>query len=84
MSGAEVYSGTKIQLASETSGAKIYYTVDGNSPKDNEDRLTYNPDEPIVIIDDNTVIKAMAQGEDLPESEVKEFKYTLKKTNLKS
>ena len=82
MSGAEVYSGTKIQLASETSGAKIYYTVDGNSPKDNEDRLTYNPDEPIVIIDDNTVIKAMAQGEDLPESEVKEFKYTLKKTNL--
>jgi hypothetical protein len=82
VSGTEVYSGTKIILTSETDGATIYYTLDGSCPCDNEARLTYNPDEPIVITEDNVVIKAMAQGVDLPESDVKEFAYTLKKSSL--
>ena len=82
VSGTEVYSGTKIILTSETDGATIYYTLDGSCPCDSKARLTYNPDEPIVITEDNVVIKAIAQGVDLPESDVKEFAYTLKKSSL--
>ena len=80
ISGAEVYSGDQIKLESETNGAKIYYTLDGTNPSKNS--KIFNADEPIVITQDNVTIKAMAQGADLPESEVKEFTYTLKKTAL--
>ena len=44
--------------------------------------MTYNPDEPIIIADENVTIKAMAVGHDLAESEVSEFTYSLKKTAL--
>lgn len=82
VSGTEVYRGTKIQLTSETENAVIYYTLDGTCPCDanNESVLTYNPDEPIIIADDNVTIKAMATGYDLGESDVAEFTYSLKKT----
>ena len=84
VSGTEVYRGTKIQLTSETENAVIYYTLDGSCPCDenNPNVLTYNPDEPIVIADDYVIIKAMATGHDLGESEVSEFTYSLKKTTV--
>jgi hypothetical protein len=80
LSGAEVYSGDQITLTSETTGAKIYYTLDGSDPSTTS--KIFNADEPIVITQDNVTIKAMAQGADLPKSDVKEFTYTLKKTAL--
>ncbi len=82
ISGTEVYRGTEIRLTSETADAVIYYTLDGSCPCNTETALVYNPDEPIVIESDNVTIKAMAQGKDLAESEVAEFTYRLKKTNL--
>lgn len=84
VSGTEVYRGTKIQLSSETENAVIYYTLDGSCPcETSSDKVfVYNPDEPIVVNDDNVTIKAMATGTDLAESEVVEFNYALKKTVL--
>ena len=85
VSGTQVYRGTKIQLTSDTENATIYYTLDGSCPCDyetNPNVFVYNPDEPIVIADDNVTIKAMAIGKALSESEVKEFSYSLKKTAL--
>ena len=83
VSGTQVYRGAKIQLSCETENAVIYYTLDGTCPCDGGTSvLTYNPDEPIVIADDNVTIKAMAKGMDLEDSEVMEFTYSLKKTNL--
>jgi hypothetical protein len=63
-------------------GADIYYTLDGSCPCNTETALKYNPDEPIVIADDQVTIKAMAKGHDLAESEVSEFTYSLKKTAM--
>lgn len=84
VSGTEVYRGTIIRLTSETENATIYYTLDGTCPCDltSGSVLTYNPDEPIIIADENVTIKAMAVGHDLAESEVSEFTYSLKKTAL--
>ena len=84
VSGTEVYRGTKILLTSETENAVIYYTLDGSCPCDenNPNLLTYNPDEPIIIADDNVTIKAMATGTDLAASETVEFTYSLKKTTV--
>lgn len=83
VSGTQVYRGTKIQLTSETENATIYYTLDGSCPCDyetNPNVFVYNPDEAIVIADDDVTIKAMAIGKALSESDVKEFSYSLKKT----
>lgn len=84
VSGTEVYRGAKIQLTSETENAVIYYTLDGTCPCDlsSPSVMRYDPNEPIVIADDNVTIKAMATGTDLAESEVMEFHYVLKKTAL--
>lgn len=84
VSGTEVYRGTQIRLTSETENATIYYTLDGSCPCDltSESVIKYNPDEPIIIADDNVTIKAMAQGHDLAESDVAEFTYFLKKSTL--
>ncbi len=84
VSGTEVYRGTKIQLSSDTKDATIYYTLDGSNPGDenNENVLVYNSDQPIIIASDNVTIKAIARGNDLTDSEVKEFSYSLKKTTL--
>ena len=85
VSGTQVYRGTKIMLTSETENATIYYTLDGSCPcdyKTNPNVFVYNPEEPIVIADDNITIKAMAIGQALAESDVKEFTYSLKKTAL--
>ena len=83
VSGTQVYRGTKIQLTTETDNAVIYYTLDGSCPcEDTPGRLVYNPEQPIVIESDNVVIKALAVGQDLDESETVTFNYSLKKTAL--
>lgn len=82
ISGTQVYRGTEIRLTSETEGAEIYYTLDGTCPCNTETAIKYNPEQPIVIADDNVTIKAMAQGHDLAESDVAEFSYSLKKSKL--
>lgn len=82
VNGTQVYRGTQIRLTSETEGAEIWYTLDGSCPCNTETAIKYDPEQPIVINDDAVTIKAMAQGHDLAESEVAEFSYTLKKSNL--
>ena len=80
VSGTAVYRGTEVALSCETEGAVIYYTLDGSCPCDEAAQIEYK--EPIVITEDSVVIKAMAVAEDMYESDVMEFRYTLKKTTL--
>lgn len=79
-SGTAVYRGTEVGLTCETEGAVIYYTLDGSCPCDeNAPRKVY--ESPIVITEDMT-LKAMAVVEEGDESEVAEFSFTIKRTNL--
>ena len=79
-SGTAVYRGTEVGLTCATEGAVIYYTLDGSCPCDeNAPRMVY--EHPIAITEDMT-IKAMAMVDDLEESEVAEFSFTIKTTNL--
>ena len=80
VSGTAVYRGAEVALSCETEGAVIYYTLDGSCPCDEATQIEYK--EPIVITEDSVVIKAMAVAGDLFESDVVEFRYTLKKTTL--
>ncbi len=80
VSGTAVYRGAEVALSCETEGAVIYYTLDGSCPCDEAAQIEYK--EPIVITEDSVVIKAMAVAEDMYESDVVEFRYTLKKTTL--
>lgn len=79
-SGTAVYRGTEVGLTCETEGAVIYYTLDGSCPCDeNAPRQIY--ETPIAITEDMT-LKAMAVVEEGDESEVAEFSFTIKRTNL--
>ena len=79
-SGTAVYRGTKLELATDSKDATIYFTTDGTCPCDeNGTRRKYSV--PIVINDD-THIKAMTMVGDDEVSEVKEFSYTLKKSDM--
>ncbi len=80
VSGTAVYRGTEVTLSCETEGAVIYYTLDGSCPCDEATRIEYK--EPIAITEDSVVIKAIAVAGDMFESDVVEFRYTLKKTTL--
>lgn len=80
VSGTAVYRGTEVTLSCETEGAVIYYTLDGSCPCDEATQIEYK--EPIAITEDSVVIKAMAVAGDMFESDVVEFRYTLKKTTL--
>ena len=80
VSGTAVYRGTEVGLTCETEGAVIYYTLDGSCPCDeNAPRKVY--ETPIAITEDLT-LKAMAVVEEGDESEVAEFSFTIKRTNL--
>ncbi len=65
---------TTVVLSSLTEGATIYYTTNGDAPTVDSDVYT----TPIAIIGDMT-IKAFAVKEDLTDSEVSEFTYTVGK-----
>ena len=80
ISGTAVYRGTEVTLNCATEGAVIYYTLDGSCPCDWDAQLIYNA--PIVIAEDSIVIKAMAVADGMYESDVVEYRYTLKKTTL--
>lgn len=79
-SGTAVYRGTKLELATDSKDATIYFTTDGTCPCDeNGTRRKYSV--PIVINGD-THIKAMTMVGSDEVSEVKEFSYTLKKSDM--
>ena len=79
ISGKEVPVGSTVELSCATSGATIYYTTDGSCPCDESTRHTY--DGPITIVD-NVVIKAMAVKEDMEDSDVATFVYTVSGTGV--
>ncbi|MBR4565976.1 MAG: chitobiase/beta-hexosaminidase C-terminal domain-containing protein [Prevotella sp.] len=82
VSGTLVYNGTTVLLTSETENAVIYYTLDGSDPTDTEKALLYDTENPIVIDNDDTTIKAIAIGQDMAVSDVVTFVYSLRKSTL--
>lgn len=79
-SGTAVYRGTEVELTSETEGAVIYYTTDGTCPCDeNGTRQVY--EGPIAITEDMT-IRAMAVADDMIESDVATFSYSIRTATL--
>ena len=72
-----VASGTEITLTTSTSGALIYYTLDGSDPSDetNEERELYSADNMPVITEDCT-LKAVAVLEGV-YSAVQTLQYTV-------
>ena len=80
ISGTAVYRGQTVTLSCETEGATIYYTLDGSCPCDEATRVKYEG-RPIAINGDMT-LKVMAVGVNGSESEVKEYTYTIKQTQL--
>lgn len=69
---SEVDSGDTVELSCDTTGATIYYTVDGSTPDEESTKYT----EAISITDDVT-IKAIAVKDGMSDSEVATFTYTI-------
>ncbi|QPC47816.1 chitobiase/beta-hexosaminidase C-terminal domain-containing protein [Mangrovibacillus cuniculi] len=65
-------SGSTVELASSTPNTTIYYTLDGSTPTKESEVYT----SPITIAKDTT-IKAFAVANDLEDSEITTFEYTL-------
>ena len=76
VNGAALYRGQTVSLSCETEGARIYYTLDGTSPKD-AGRQTYSAP---IVINGNTTLKAIAVGLDGSESNIREYVYTIRST----
>ena len=76
-SGTSVDKGTAITLSCATSGATIYYTLDGSCPcNDTPSRMIY--DGTPIILEENVTIQIMATAPDMHESEIAEFTYIIK------
>ncbi|MDE6174498.1 MAG: chitobiase/beta-hexosaminidase C-terminal domain-containing protein [Duncaniella sp.] len=76
-SGTSVDKGTAITLSCATSGATIYYTLDGSCPcNDTSSRMVY--DGTPIILDENVTIQAIATAPEMHESEIAEFTYIVK------
>ncbi len=69
-----VAKGTKIELSTNTVGAKIYFTTDGSEPTTSSKGYS----EPIQVSND-TIIKAIAVKDGLENSEISTFAYTILK-----
>lgn len=80
-SGSELSAGSAVYLSCATEGATIYYTLDGSCPCDNT-ALRFIYDGNPIIINENTVIKAIATKTNWYDSEVMEFDYTVTGINL--
>ena len=79
-SGTAVYRGTKLELATDSKNATIFFTTDGSCPCDeNGTRRKYTV--PIVISSD-THIKAMTMVGNDDVSDVKEFNYVIKQSDM--
>lgn len=68
-----VSKGTTISLSTTTLGAAIYYTTDGSEPS--TDNGTLYKDS--IVIDQTTTIKAIAVAEQMENSDVTTFTYTV-------
>lgn len=81
-SGTAVYRGTKVELTTESKNATIYFTTDGTCPCDeNGTRRKYTV--PIIINDDMQILAMTAVGTaDEDVSEISEFNYTLKQSDM--
>ncbi|MDF2675290.1 MAG: S-layer protein, partial [Clostridiales bacterium] len=69
----EVGKGTQVILYSPTSGAKVYFTIDGTTPTRGSTEFV-NP----IVINRTTKIKAIAIKSGMSDSEVSTFIYTVK------
>lgn len=75
VSGSSVYRGTTVKLTADSKDLKIWYTIDGTCPCDeNGSRKQYT--EPIVINSDMT-LKAIAENADGDASDVATFIYSI-------
>ena len=78
--GTKLYRSEKIDMASATAKASIYYTVDGTDPKDAEGtRVLFS--EPFAMADESLDIKAVAEYKG-NISDVVDLAFELKKVNL--
>lgn len=68
-----VISGSTVSISTTTSGARIYYTTNGNEPTTS----SYIYSNPIAITEETT-IKAFAVKEGYEDSEIAEATYTIK------
>lgn len=75
-SGTEVDKGTSIRLSCETTGATIYYTLDGSDPSTSASRIAY--DGTPIVINEGVTIKAIATATNMLNSDVTVFEYTVK------
>ena len=80
ISGTSLYRGQTVTLSCESEGATIYYTLDGSSPCEPTTRIKYDG-RPITVNEDVT-IRAMAVGLNGSESELKEYSYSIRQTQL--
>ncbi|MER2111398.1 MAG: endonuclease [Solibacillus isronensis] len=68
-----VLKGTSISLSTATLGAAIYYTTDGSEPSIENGNLYSDP----IVIGQTTTIKAIAVAEQMENSDVTTFTYTV-------
>lgn len=69
-----VFEGTEVSISCSTTGALIYYTINGNEPSASEGTLYEDPIE----INEATTIKAIAVKDGAEDSEVATAEYTIK------
>lgn len=72
-SAGQVEAGTKVQLSCTTSGAAIYYTIDGSEPS----KASTEYKEPITI-NDAVTISAIAVKEGMEDSDILALSYIIK------
>ncbi len=73
-SESEVPAGTRLYLSCTTSGAKIYYTLDGSEPSISEECLYKD----VIVITEAVTVRAFAVRDGYGRSEVASSYYTIK------
>ncbi|MGG0274894.1 DUF6359 domain-containing protein [Bacillus rhizoplanae] len=74
--GGEVEKGTAVTLTTATEGAAIYYTLDGSNPT--AQSILYNEQ---IVLNENSVIKAIAVKEGFEDSRIATFSFTIVKND---
>lgn len=69
----EIVEGSTVTLYTNTSGATIYYTLDGSAPSPSNRILYTGP----IVINEDTIIKAYAVKTGLKNSPISTFEYTV-------
>jgi hypothetical protein len=73
ISSGTVNKDTPVTLSTITSGAVIYYTLDGSAPSTSDLQYT----QPIIITDNAIIIRAIAIKDGMLNSEIASFAYTV-------